>query len=234
MAKPILLDLDISHDCWCIDVSDRMGEGIVSHAPYLVSEDKKTGVIEFKISSPEADKALHVLNTHPYVKKVVEVYSDKSKAFAYVYCDYGELLLKRIYESGCIRLDPSTSTDSVDKVLIMVPSQRNVNNFFNLMNEDYSVGINYKKRMKENEMQSFDFFENSGFLRLKTTSDFLTPRQKEIFEFACAHGFYQYPKKITLADIAANQGITTSTAAEHLRKAEKKLFPVLLEALKVL
>lgn len=233
-AKPILMDLDITHDCWCIDAAEKMGEGIISHAPYMASNDTKTSVVELKISSPEVGTAISAIESHPYVKKVVEVYRDKSKGFVYVYCDYGKIVLKRIHESGCIRLDPSSTTDGVDKVLVMAPAQENVRQFFDLVEDDCTVNIHSKKQLKEKEMGSFDFFENSGFLKLKTTSDFLTPRQRETFETACAHGYYKYPKKVTLGDIAELQGISASTAAEHLRKAEKKLFPVLLEALQVL
>jgi len=233
-TKPILMDVGITHDCWCIDAAEKMGDGIISHAPYMASSDTKTSVIELKISSPEVDKAISAIQAHPYVKKVVEVYRDKSKGFVYVYCNYDKIVLKQIHESGCIRLDPSSTTDGADKVLIMAPSQKNVKKFLNSVDDSCTVEIHSKKRLKENDMESFDFFENSGFLRLKTTSDFLTSRQKEIFEYACAHGYYKYPKSTTLADIALEQGISISTTAEHLRKAETKLFPVLLEALQVL
>ncbi|MBI4452821.1 helix-turn-helix domain-containing protein [Candidatus Woesearchaeota archaeon] len=57
----------------------------------------------------------------------------------------------------------------------------------------------------------------------------LSKSQKEALEIAYINGYYSYPRKVTLEQLAkiAKKGI--STFQEHLRKAELKLLPVIIE-----
>jgi len=51
----------------------------------------------------------------------------------------------------------------------------------------------------------------------------LTDRQKKAYELAVERGYYDYPRKITLNELAKMLGISYSTFQQHLRYAEKKL-----------
>ena len=53
--------------------------------------------------------------------------------------------------------------------------------------------------------------------------------QKAALEIAYRNGYYSYPRKITLEQLAKIAKIGTSTFQEHLRKAELKLLPVIIE-----
>ena len=53
----------------------------------------------------------------------------------------------------------------------------------------------------------------------------LTDKQKEVFELAVNSGYYGYPKKVKLIDLARKIGISLSTFQFHLAKAEAKLMP---------
>lgn len=52
---------------------------------------------------------------------------------------------------------------------------------------------------------------------------YLTPRQEEILTIAYDEGYYRYPRRSSLKDIARKRGLSVSTVAETLRKAECKL-----------
>lgn len=54
--------------------------------------------------------------------------------------------------------------------------------------------------------------------------DVLSPRQREVFEYACQQGYYDWPRKASATDLADDLGITKATITEHLRKAESRLF----------
>jgi predicted DNA binding protein len=54
--------------------------------------------------------------------------------------------------------------------------------------------------------------------------DVLTPRQREVFEYACERGYYDWPRETSATALAADLGVTKSTVVEHLRKAESRLF----------
>jgi hypothetical protein len=57
----------------------------------------------------------------------------------------------------------------------------------------------------------------------ESVRDRLTDRQREAVEAAIALGYYETPRAATSEDVADALGCATSTAAEHLRKAESRL-----------
>ncbi|ELZ85554.1 transcriptional regulator [Haloferax elongans ATCC BAA-1513] len=56
----------------------------------------------------------------------------------------------------------------------------------------------------------------------------LSPRQQEAVEVAVECGYYQEPRSGSVADVAERLDCSTSTAAEHLRKAEMKVMSELV------
>ncbi|MDX1745970.1 MAG: helix-turn-helix domain-containing protein, partial [Halobacteriales archaeon] len=55
----------------------------------------------------------------------------------------------------------------------------------------------------------------------------LTARQREILDTAVDIGYYDDPRRATVADVASELGINQSTASEHLRKLEARVFRTL-------
>ena len=56
----------------------------------------------------------------------------------------------------------------------------------------------------------------------------------EVFDLACRYGYYEEPKKISIAELADKLAISESTYAELLRKAERKLLPILSDILRII
>jgi|SRR3989338_3991961 len=59
----------------------------------------------------------------------------------------------------------------------------------------------------------------------------LSPKQKEAIELAVKEGYYEYPRKIYLENLAKIAKVKRQTFQENLRRAEKKLIPFLTESL---
>lgn len=57
----------------------------------------------------------------------------------------------------------------------------------------------------------------------------LSKSQKEALEIAYMNGYYSYPRKATLEQLAKIAKIGISTFQEHLRKAELKLLPIIID-----
>lgn len=51
----------------------------------------------------------------------------------------------------------------------------------------------------------------------------LTDKQKKAYELAVKSGYYDYPKRITLKELAKMMGVSYSTYQQHLSYAEKKV-----------
>lgn len=68
-------------------------------------------------------------------------------------------------------------------------------------------------------------------LFLPNTLESLTGRQRDALEKAYRAGFYSFPRKASLEEIAARHGIPRTTFQSHLRKAENKIISAVVEQL---
>ncbi len=69
---------------------------------------------------------------------------------------------------------------------------------------------------------------NINFTRLLPE---LTKNQKKAVEIAINNGYYEYPKKIKMENLAKIMGISYSTFQAHLKKAEGKILPEIYKEL---
>ena len=64
---------------------------------------------------------------------------------------------------------------------------------------------------------------------IQTSVPKLTNKQRNFFEIAKLNGYYEYPRKISLKDLARKIKVPRTTLRNHLRKAEFRIFNVMLE-----
>ena len=57
----------------------------------------------------------------------------------------------------------------------------------------------------------------------------LSDKQKEVIQLAVKRGYYEFPRKVNLDDLAKELKLTKPTIQQHLRIAEKKVVPFLTE-----
>ncbi len=113
--------------------------------------------------------------------------------------------------------------------------------------------INYKEKMHTWHLASFDKerlmkifqlakkFLGAQLLKLQeekisnisvtTLLPELTAKQKRALEIAIHHGYYEYPKKIKMKQLAKIMGVSYSTYQAHLKKAEGKIIPTIYKEL---
>jgi len=66
--------------------------------------------------------------------------------------------------------------------------------------------------------------KSAGTRTVQTAStEQLSERQREIFEFSRQEGYYTWPRETSASALADEMGISKTTFLEHLRKAEAKL-----------
>lgn len=53
----------------------------------------------------------------------------------------------------------------------------------------------------------------------------LSEKQREAFQLAVEEGYYRFPRKIEMQQLAELMKVSTSTYQEHLRRAEQKIMP---------
>ena len=59
----------------------------------------------------------------------------------------------------------------------------------------------------------------------------LTPAQKRAIELAFENGYYDFPKKANMEKLARLMNVSAPTFCEHLKKAEKKVLPDVINSL---
>ena len=64
---------------------------------------------------------------------------------------------------------------------------------------------------------------------IQTSVPKLTNKQRNFFEIAKLNGYYEYPRKMSLKDLARKIKVPRTTLQNHLRKAEFRIFNVMLE-----
>jgi len=101
--------------------------------------------------------------------------------------------------------------------------------FYRGLNEEGDARL---RRIRKQKPHLSDLKEILKLFSLKN-SDLLTrqlsKKQLEVYSYACRKGYYDWPRKITVEEIAENLGTDGSTAREHLRKAERKIMPLVGE-----
>lgn len=74
-------------------------------------------------------------------------------------------------------------------------------------------------------------FENSPLadVYIPNVMPKLSLHQKQALELAYTHGYYTYPRHISVKDLAKKARVSLSTFQEHLRKAELRILPAIIE-----
>ena len=117
---------------------------------------------------------------------------------------------------------------------MLAPNFASFKKFLASVEGKYDIKIKSKRYLDQSTRLSLDTFRTAGFLQLKTASEILTDKQMEAFDTACRYGYYEEPKKISIEELSGKLGIGPSTCAELLRKAERKLLPILSDVLRVM
>lgn len=84
--------------------------------------------------------------------------------------------------------------------------------------------ISFLERKADGKLVSIKEEKLSG-LSVVSLAPKITEKQKEAFELALNKGYYDYPRKIDIQQLAKISGINFSAYHAHLRKAEKSLLP---------
>jgi predicted DNA binding protein len=78
-------------------------------------------------------------------------------------------------------------------------------------------------RMIISELEDHRYIVELRKLTSVDVEELMTSRQEDILQIAYERGYFDYPKRISLRDLAAMFGISISTLSEMLRKGQRKI-----------
>lgn len=94
--------------------------------------------------------------------------------------------------------------------------------------EDLEAFIHYSEKLENVDRELFYLKEKKvESLFIYSMTPKLTEKQKRVLILAVENGYYGYPRKIKLVQLAKQMKLSLSTCQFHLAKAEAKLMPFL-------
>lgn len=221
------LTLKIWHpDCWTLEVTDSTDAGMIAHTVYNTPADTVTGhftvyadqvdqideFIERTRESQLTDSVSELSPRHEFDKNV----SNAGNTTREIMVEYNpensmtdSLLAYGFVHDAPVRVDngweywPLIDTNQRDEL------------------EERLAALEDEKGA-EIEVTKVASISNTTN-QIEHQQDKLSNRQREVFELACEHNYYAWPRETTTRELADELDISKTTLLEHLRKAEAKL-----------
>ncbi len=232
--QPLIVELEQVHHCTSLEVCDKLKDVRIKWLA-TIAGDEKTVTYLFEVDTPQLRNVLKKAKEHKNVREARVIRIGDKKSQIVIRQDRKVATAPYLAKTGTMWLEPTWSEGGVDHVTMLAPDFKSLRQFIDLVSEKgYDLKIKSKRYISKSESPSFDSFRSTGFNKLKLANELLTERQLETFDLACRHGYYETPKKISIEELADKLGIGQSTCAELLRKAERKLLPVLNDILRML
>lgn len=225
--NPVLLEVDINHNCWFCDITEKDREADIVSTLSAINGPIITNIVQ--LTSPHIARDMEMIRNHRLVKAVEPIAMHKDRAVMKVSSSYAAMTYKILHKSNVMLLESPITRNGVDSEIILADSHKSMSELLSRWKEqdDYDVRLRKKRYISRDEADGLNLFKTSGFFDLKGAKELMSRKQMEIFRIACDKGYYEMPKRITLEELAAQNGVAPSTLAEHLRKAETKLLPIL-------
>lgn len=221
--KPVLLEIEFSHECWCIDAAERSESTVRMLYHGSPRNGSVSGLLE--VVADDIQKLVKALKREKDVVEVKIISKLGNTAMVYIRHKQNTLIAEAVESVNCVPLYPSLTRGGRDVLVILAPTEKALPQLKSLLKEQCSYyNLHFKKYVDKPLKGNY-----ADYLKLSTIASQLSPRQVELFSLACRKGFYENPKSITLQELADQTGIAKSTLAEHLRKVESKIMPVLGE-----
>lgn len=232
--QPLIVELEQAHDCTSIEVCDKLKDVKIKWLA-TIGGDEKTVTNLFEVDSSQLKKVIQKIKEHKHVKEVQIVVHGPKKSQVSIRQNKQVATAPYLAKTGTMWIEPTWSEEGIDKVTMLAPNYKSLKEFIELVSEKgYDLRIKSKRYIDPKEAGSLEGFKTSGFTKLKTASELLTDRQMEVFDLACRYGYYEEPKKISIEELSQKLDIGPSTCAELLRKAERKLLPILSDILRII
>jgi len=176
----------------------------------------------------KSHEPIDVLKYNEYPVEYVEVLEEQPAPQEYQYSveyvvtdKHKDTTINLVFESGCVFEPPATVEGNFELHNLLAPKKENFVRLKSLLQKhkrDFRV-------RSVREIRTLD--QNDPKVSWKKE---LTPRQLEAIQLAYRKGFYYYPRKVHIAELAGEARLSRSTYQEHLRLAEIKLIRSLLSA----
>lgn len=199
-------------DGWLQSIGEEMGDHeavtpVAIHSTQLLTDGTAVMLYEFE---GDADAVRRVLDANEQTTEF-QVTQLRDCVAAYIHHTPTETvkeLLRIPDEYGLVVDTPIPIHDDGSVEATLIGLQKNISKAFEEVPESLTKRVERVGTYTPNEVSYFD-----------TLSD----RQREVFQMAYEHGYYEEPRQVTHADIAENLDCSKGNVGEILRRIENNL-----------
>jgi len=206
--------------CWSSDCYDRFPDVRATLLSGMFDAESSKGEVKWSFlwhfeakNEKELDEFLEFFRNHKTIEDMEVVYRERNYAIVHE---------RSAMESAII-------TDSIRKNRCYIIGTMSVDHGFERWTvlaekpEDLTNLIHDLNKLGELIVEKIGKYEpERGLFNL-------TEKQLRALKLALSNGYYEWPRRITLDELAAIAGVTRRTFQDHLRKAEAKVFKKLME-----
>ncbi len=209
------------HDCWCPKVSSAFPENPLEmiSLPILLKRTDQNGIysVLWRFSGSDAADLEKMLCYTRDLKQTNQLRVLEKKDSAALVClrvKSGGWVVDRILESNCHQIKPLVVSGGTEQWHVVT---ENVSDVKNLLSSLEEVGEVKVRRIGK-------YTPDKGIHGL-------TSKQEHALSLAVEKGYYSWPRKVTLEELAQVAKTSRKVYQEHLRKAEGKLMPKFVETI---
>ncbi len=226
------LTLDIWHpDCWTLEVTEQADANLVAHTVYQTPSDESRSpdslvrghFTVYANTTEEVTKLVRAAEKSALTQSVMEFerchdFTGRAANYGNASCelfveyDHRYTISDALLSHGFIHDAPVRVRDGREYWPVVASGDReDISERLDSLREEEDADISVQRVISSTRRQS------------RPNQDSLSERQREVFELACTHDYYSWPREITTKELADKAGISKTTLLEHLRKAEAKL-----------
>lgn len=192
--------------CWTTGLSRFKGE-FITHNTISLNEGFVQDITEVILADKkEAKDIKKYFKTHKLIKKSEILQEENNKLLIQIFTDTTKIksIVHAVLKNKCFLSNKVPLIDDFEIWTIAAPKKTAIKNALNEIRKMGKFKLLYIKK------SSFDGFN-------------LSDNQEKILRLAIQLGYYNWPKKISIQELAKRLGLSKPTIAEHLRKAEIKV-----------
>ena len=224
------LTLDLWHpNCWAIEATDRTDGGILAHTVQQTAQSPTASVsgvfTAYGATNSAVEDCLDAVRASSHAGEIQELQArigykrdgpgTVARQFLLEY-DPDELVCPTLLKHGFVHSAPVRIEDGRERWQVSFTGERpKIQPALDAVEVDADADVSVESIVTPDS----DTDRSVGGLR----TDSLTPAQRRAFEAAREAGYYQWPRGISVRELATEMDISKTTLLEHLRTAESKL-----------
>lgn len=196
---------------WVTDVTGQHGVvvNLVEQKPS--GEGELQTLVEIDPGEADPHAVVQALERNRFVHSVEAIIPPKGKILATLTVEQCKAC-QELANSECFLTDATATGSAGVEWRILAPKRSSVE----------SLVTTLKERGLEIELAAIKSVKGSGTL---------TDRQERVLSLAYKLGYFEFPKKINLTDLASKLGVSKSTLSEVLRAGEEKILHAYFQGL---